>query len=83
MEPKRIVEYQGRNVEGQPVSFATTREDWNEYAFEDGSVLRMKTILLEVVRLDEYSDDGDPIYQFKAHQIMGIRAADALKKKRE
>lgn len=81
MGPKKTFEYQGRKVQGQSVEFTARSENWQQYELEDGSQLKVKIVLLDVVRLDEYGDNGDPVYQFTAQQLIGIQAPDALKKK--
>jgi hypothetical protein len=80
----KTVDYQGRKVRGEVVGFTqAVPEAWNEYNFSDGSSLRMRSSLLEVVRLlDEYGPNGDPIYVFTAQQLANITAAENLKQVR-
>jgi hypothetical protein len=78
----RTIEYQGRKVEGELVDFEAGTESWNQYTLHDGSSLKIKTVLLEVVRLvNEFGPSGDPIYVFSAQQIVGTTVPDTLKKK--
>ncbi len=80
--PKKTVEYQGRKVQGQSVDFTAKSENWQQYELEDGSQVKMKVVLLDVIRLvDEYNKNGDPVYQFSAQQIIGMTIPDELKKK--
>ncbi|MGO9230157.1 MAG: hypothetical protein ACLQKA_13250 [Bryobacteraceae bacterium] len=81
MGPKKTFEHQGRKVQGQSVEFTAKSENWQQYELEDGSQLKVKIVLLDVVRLDEYSDNGDPVYQLAAQQLIGIQVPDELKKK--
>ena len=82
MGQKKTVDYQGRKVEAEVLEFEAKGEAWNQYALEDGSSLKMKTVLLDVSRLlNEYDDKGEPVYVFAAQQIVGITAPDNLKKK--
>lgn len=76
----KTYEYQGRQVEGEEVDFKSEGEQWNLYRLEDGSTLKLKTVLLSVVRLSEYNETGDPVYQFSAQQIVTVQAPDYLKK---
>lgn len=79
---RKTVDYQGRRVEAEVVNFEAKAEGWNQYALEDGTSLKMKLVLLEVVRLvDEYGPTGDPVYVFSAQQIVGSASPDNLKKK--
>ncbi len=69
-------------MQAELLEFDTKSEAWNQYTLEDGTSLKMKLVLLEVVRLlDEYSPSGDPIYTFSAQQIVGVVAPSGLKKK--
>jgi hypothetical protein len=80
--PKKTVQHQGRPAFGQSVEFTAKSESWQLYELEDGTQLKMKLVLLDVIRIvDEYNKNGDPIYQFAAQQIMGINVPDELKKK--
>lgn len=79
---KKTVEYQGRMVPGEVLEFEAKNEAWNQYALEDGTSMKMKLVLLEVVRLlNEFTPTGEPVYIFSAQQIVGITSPDGLKKK--
>ena len=77
----RTVEYQGKKVEAEVVDFTQdSPEAWNQYTFSDGSTLKMKTVLLEIVRVvGEYGPNGDPVYIFTAQQISNVIPAENLK----
>lgn len=81
MGPERTIEFQGRPVKGRSIDFESKGENWNQYSLEDGSILKIKTVLMEVVRLDHYNDNGDPTYQFVAQQIVSVQVAENLRKK--
>ena len=82
MGPKRSYPYKDKAVEGQQIDFtSSSAEAWNTYTLEDGTTIKMKTVLLEVARLSEYDDKGNPVYVFSAHQIIGATVPDELKKK--
>jgi hypothetical protein len=81
--PKKQYTFNGKQVTGQQVDVESSNESWNTYKLEDGAVLKIKSVLLDVVRLDEYDKEGNPVYQFTAHQIIGVTPPDELKKKHE
>lgn len=81
--PKKTLDVGGSKVVGQSVDFESKSENWNQYILEDGSTLRLKTVLLEVVRLERYNEKNEPVYQFTAQNIVGIQVPDSLKKKAE
>jgi hypothetical protein len=63
----RTVDFQGRKVQGTEVGFDTMREEWNEYSLRDGSTIKVKTVVTNVIRLNgEYDPQGDPVYLIKS-----------------
>jgi hypothetical protein len=51
-----------KTIGGPLVDFETVREEYNSYKLSDGSMIRMKTVVTSIIRTDEFSPDGDPIY---------------------
>ena len=57
-------------------------EKWNVYVLDDGTELRMRTILLEVWRLlGVYDNEGNPQYVIKGQGATTVNAPANLKKK--
>ena len=76
------VKWQGRDADGLEVRFKGIHEEWNEYDLEDGTTLRMKAVVSDIVRLDgEYDQEGNPIYLVKAGNMVVVKAPDNLKRK--
>ena len=76
------INWQGRQVDAVPVKFKSIREEWNEYDLDDGSRIRMKTIVSDVVRIpDEYDAENNPIYVIKSTNMVVVSSPDTLKKK--
>lgn len=68
------IKFQGRDIEATEVDFLTRKEDWNEYQLTDGRILRIKTILTEVYRIEEEKDpDGNPVYQVRSTNIVRVK----------
>ena len=80
---KRKVNFQGQEVWGEEIEFETEREAFNTYILHDGTKLKTKTVLADVVRLDVWKPDGEPIYIISATQIVTVIVPDNLKKKPE
>jgi hypothetical protein len=58
------------------------REEWNQYMLEDGSVLRARLIVSEVLRLvDVYNAEGDPVYIIKSTNFVNSDVPANLRKK--
>jgi hypothetical protein len=81
LSPKKTYPYQGRQVPGEAVEFDTTTEPWSQYKLADGTEVKVKIVLMNAARLDEFNEQGEPIYQFQFQQIIGVVAPDALKRK--
>lgn len=62
--------------------FQTGGEHWNEYLVEDGSVLRVKLVATEIVRLDgQYDQEGNPIYMVNSTNVLAVSAPEDLMRK--
>ena len=81
LSPKNMYPYQSRQVPGQTIEFDCTAEPWSQYKLADGTEVKVKSILLNAARLEEFNEQGDPVYQFQFQQIIGVVAPDALKRK--
>ena len=77
------ISYRGREVEATDIGFRQVREDWNEYELQDGTTLRMKTVVSDIVRVEgEYDNEGNPIYVVKSGNVLVVKAPDHLKQKK-
>lgn len=84
MAQQKLVDYQGKKVPGEVVDFEAPAENFNSYVLADGTTIKLKTVLLEVVRIiDEYGPSGDPVYAFTAQQIMNVNSPENLKQKKQ
>ncbi len=78
-ENKVRVPWKGKDVEGVRLKFKTKEEDWNHYETEDGSTVKMKTVVSDIIRLlKEHKEDGEPIYLIKSTNIVETVAPDEL-----
>ncbi len=65
----------GRVVTGKKLNFRTSKEEWNEYELEDGTKLYVKLVLIDVVRLDEFSQLGEPVYNILSQNLVKVKAS--------
>ncbi|MBI4258258.1 MAG: hypothetical protein HY619_04820 [Thaumarchaeota archaeon] len=56
-------------------------EQWNIYEFSDGSLLRIKLEVTNVLRTDKYTFDGDPYYIINTQTVSRIKVPSSLLKK--
>jgi hypothetical protein len=82
MERRRKVNYNGKQCEGIEIPIKTSGEFWNEYMLEDGTVLRVKVIMTDVVKVDnEYDAEGTPVYVMKTTMISSVSVPEHLRRK--
>ncbi|MDF2957503.1 MAG: hypothetical protein OD814_001125 [Candidatus Alkanophagales archaeon MCA70_species_1] len=65
----------GRIVTGRKLNFRVVREEWNEYELEDGTRLYVKLVLADVVRTNELSPIGEPVYRISSQNVVRTRVS--------
>lgn len=80
---KRKVNLGGQEFMGEEVEFeAESAEKWNLYALHDGTTLKLKAVLADVLRLEgQYAPNGDPLYTVNAQIIVATNVPENMKKK--
>jgi len=59
--------------EGEEVDFENEEEHWNVYKLSDGTTLKVKLVLVNVVRSqDQYDPLGNPIYGITSQNIIKV-----------
>ena len=69
----------GTKTLGDEVDVETAKENWNEYQLADGTKLRLRLVVHQVVRLDDRTADGDPVYVVRSSNILEARVPEILK----
>ena len=81
MSSRVTLEYQGRKVSGQKVAFDIEKENWNVYRLEDGSTVRVRLVVAQIIRIDgEYTPEGDPVYLVNSTNVVTTDVPDHLRK---
>ena len=83
MTLRKQYNFNGQMVPGEEVEFETEREGWNIYILHDGTRLKMKSIVSQVVRLDMYGPNGDPLYLVQASNVVNTDVPENLRKQDE
>ncbi len=61
---------------------ADSAEKWNTYVLHDGTTLKLKAVLADVLRVDgEYAPNGDPLYTVNASIVVSTSAPENMRKK--
>jgi hypothetical protein len=69
-----------KTVHGMLVDFETVREEYNSYKLSDGSMVRMKTVVTSIIRTEEFTPDGEPVYIVNSQNVLVADVPDALKR---
>lgn len=71
----------GTVVDAVEVEVLEATERWTDIKLADGTSLRIKPVVLSVIRVEgQYDQEGDPVYQMKANQVMTASVPEHLKK---
>jgi hypothetical protein len=73
MSKKVTIKWRGEDSTGEDIDFKVIKEDWNRYELEDGSIIKVKLIASNFVKLNnEFDEDGNPLYVLKSSNVMII-----------
>jgi hypothetical protein len=58
---------------GTLMAVTDSKEPWSEYTLEDGTKIRLKQTLVNVIRLDDRKNpNGEPVYSIQSQPTMSI-----------
>ena len=80
-ERRRKVRIGNEDVDASEMPFQNVAEHWNEYLVNDGSVLRLKSVVTEILRIDgRFDADGNPQYLIKSAQVVSVSGSERARK---
>lgn len=80
-ERRRKVRVGNDDVDALEMPFQNVAEHWNEYLINDGSVLRLKSVVTEVLKLEgRYDADGNPQYLIKSAQVVSVSGSERARR---
>lgn len=69
------VQYGGKEISGEDMAFQVGDEPWVDYKLEDGSVVRVRLVVTNIVRSNEVEmDGGDPLVLIKSKTVVAYHA---------
>lgn len=81
MRKTKIKKADGSLVDATIIDVNSSQENWNQYLLSDGTVLKIKVFVTDVVRVDdEYDNEGTPVYVVKSANIVSVNSPENLKK---
>ena len=74
---KVVSQMSQREVEATNVDFDPKGEPWSTYDLSDGTVLKLRTTITGIQRLEgEYDAGGNPVYQVQSATMIRVVSAD-------
>lgn len=68
------IEIEGKPVQGVVVNVKESVERWTSIQLEDGTKIRLRPVVTETARIDQFDKDGQPVYVLKSATIMTVDA---------
>lgn len=63
------------------IGYRASGEHWNEYLVDDGTVVRIKLVVTEILRLEgQYDPQGNPLYRMTSTNVMSVSAPENLRR---
>ena len=67
------IQFQGRSCRGVEIEVEESTERWCVAKLVDGSVIRLKAVITEILKLEgEFDAEGTPIYMIKSTNITSV-----------
>lgn len=81
--PKRKpIDLGGKMVDAYPVAIVSEQEFWNTYGLEDGSIVRIKLVAQEILRVEGMWDaDGNPVYVVRSTNVTAVDGNESLRRR--
>lgn len=71
----------GANHPAVELGYRVSGEHWNEYLVDDGSVVRLKPVVTQILRIEDMHDpSGDPIYLVQSTNVMSTSVPEELRR---
>ena len=71
------IKLDGQWVDGQRVDYTPVDEPWSKYRLTDGTIVRIKLVVADIVRVPVDKPDGEPSYVVKSSNILAIDTPDS------
>ena len=72
------IEMQGKSVPGVVVNVRKSVERWSVVQLEDGTTIRLRSVVTETIRTDQFDEQGQPVYIVKSMNILTVDAPSSL-----
>ncbi len=63
------------------IGYRASGEHWNEYLVDDGTVVRIKLVVTEILRVEgQYDPQGNPLYMMTSTNVTSVSAPEDLRR---
>ena len=69
----------GKTETGTVLEIVESQEPMIRLKLEDGTLIRVKQSILEVVRMDKKNDNGDDVYSFQSNMAISVTSKEDQK----
>ena len=74
---KKVQDQTGNEVEGVVVDVVESTERFSDIRLKDGTLVRIKPVIVEVIRADgKWDKDGNPLYVLRSGNIVVLDDVD-------
>ena len=70
------IKFEGKQEKCERIAFEPLEEPWARYRLADGTVIRIKLVASDVLRLDRKAPTGEPLYVVKSGNILAVEEPD-------
>lgn len=63
----------------QHIDFKLPKEEWDIYELDDGTILRIRAVLIDVVTTGQVDSIGNPNVLFSTHNVLGVKCPEKLR----
>jgi hypothetical protein len=60
------------------LKFNAKQEPWAEYELEDGSIVRVRVVMVKVIEDGKFDEQGYPVHQLKFNQLIDVIWTDTV-----
>jgi hypothetical protein len=71
----------GPSKDAELIEVQNASEQWSHYILADGSVIRLKPVVIEIWRvIGEYDPEGNPLYVVRSRNVLAVTAPDEMRR---
>ena len=76
MGEKKFMLDGGLQVKGERVDFKPLEEPWTKHQLPDGTVVRLKIVVSDIIRSGQKNAAGEPIFAVRSSNVVAVDLPD-------